>query len=61
MTDSFAERLAQACATYQTTNPMQAEETAVFFYPEDAVVHLEGEFSVRQLRALIEAMGEATR
>jgi hypothetical protein len=61
MADSFAERLAQACATYQTTNPMTADESAVFYYPEDAVVHLEGEFTARQLRALLEAMGEATR
>ena len=40
---------------------LTAEETAVFYYPEDAVVHLEGEFTVRQLQALCEAMQHATR
>jgi len=61
MADTFADRLAQACTKYQIPNPLTAEETAVFYYPEDAVVHLEGEFTVRQLQALCEAMQHATR
>ena len=60
MTDSFAERLVLACKKHQAPNPFTEEGTAIFYYPDEGVIQLEGEFTARQLRALLEAMGEKT-